>query len=70
LLHTCLPQRIVLGGGIGEEHFDRFAVAMRVQIACATQVPKTGIEIVKAGCGNEAGVIGAAGLMFPPSSVQ
>lgn len=70
MLHTFLPQRIVLGGGIGEEHFDRFAEEMRVQIAHASQVPKTGIEIVKAGRGNEAGVIGAAGLMFPPAATQ
>ena len=70
LLHTCLPQRIVLGGGIGEEHFDRFVAAMRVQIERATQIPKTGIEIVKAARGNEAGVVGAAGLMFPPASSQ
>lgn len=68
LLHTCLPQRIVLGGGIGEEHFDRFAAAMLGQLAHATQVPKTGIEIVKAGCGNEAGVVGAAGLVLPPKA--
>jgi glucokinase len=64
LLHTCLPQRIVLGGGIGEEHFDRFAAAMREQVARATQVPKAGIEIVKAARGNDAGVLGAAGLML------
>jgi len=70
LLHTSLPQRIVLGGGIGEEHFDRFAAEMRLQIAQATQVPKTGIEIVKAARGNEAGVIGAAGFMFPPAATQ
>ncbi len=68
LLHTCLPERIVLGGGIGEEHFDHFAGAMRQQIARATQVPKTGIEIVKARLGNEAGVIGAACLAFPANA--
>lgn len=68
LLHTCLPERIVLGGGIGEEHFDVFAAAMREQIPRATQVPQTAIEIVKAGCGNEAGVIGAAGLVLPPDA--
>lgn len=68
LLHTCLPQRMVLGGGIGEEHFDRFAVAMREQITRATQVPKTGIEIVKAERGNEAGVVGAAGMVLPQAT--
>jgi len=65
LCHTCLPQRLVLGGGIGEEHFDRFAGAMRQQIARATQIPRTDIEIVRARLGNEAGVIGAACLALP-----
>lgn len=65
LLHTLLPQRIVLGGGIGEEHFDRFAAAMREQVTRATQVPKGSIQILKAARGNEAGVIGAAGLALP-----
>lgn len=64
LAHTFLPQRIILGGGIGEEHFDRFAVAIRRQIAVATQIPKHRVEIVKAELGNDAGVIGAACLAF------
>lgn len=62
LLHTFLPERIVLGGGIGEAHFDWFAAAMREQIACATQIPKGRVEIIKAQLGNDAGVIGAACL--------
>jgi len=62
LLHTCLPQCIVIGGGIGEEHFDRFATAMRAQVERAAQVPKGRVEIVKARLGKEAGVIGAACL--------
>lgn len=64
LLHTCLPQRIVIGGGIGEEHFDPFAAAMRARVERATQVPKARVEIVKARLGNEAGVVGAACLAF------
>jgi glucokinase len=64
LLHTSLPQRIILGGGIGEEHFETFATAMRRPIARATQIPKDRIEIVKAQLGNHAGVIGAACLAF------
>jgi len=68
LLHTLLPQRIVLGGGIGEGHFDRFAAAMREQVTRATQVPKGNIQILKAARGNEAGVIGAAGLVLPAAT--
>lgn len=62
LLHTFLPERIILGGGIGEQHFDRFAAAVRQRISTATQVPKDRVEIVKAQLGNDAGVIGAACL--------
>lgn len=64
ILHTSLPQRMVLGGGIGEEHFDVFAGAMREQISRATQVPRRDIEVCRAARGNEAGVLGAAGLVW------
>jgi glucokinase len=62
LIHTFLPQRIIFGGGIGEEHFDVFAAPMHRQIARATQIPKNGVEMVKAKLGNNAGVVGAACL--------
>jgi len=64
LFHTFLPRRIILGGGIGEEHFDLFAGAMRQRISRATQFSKDAVEITKARLGNEAGVIGAACLVF------
>ena len=66
LLHAVLPQRILLGGGIGEEHFDVFATGVRRQISLATQIPKNNVEIAKAELGNEAGVIGAACLVSDP----
>ena len=65
LLHACLPERIILGGGIGEKHFDRFAGAMRKKVAQATQLPGHRVQIAKALLGNDAGVIGAACLVFP-----
>ena len=64
LCHTILPQRVILGGGIGEEHFDVFAAAIRQQLSRATQFSKDRVEIVKAALGNDAGVIGAASLAF------
>ena len=66
LLHTFLPQRLILGGGIGTEHFERFASVMRQQIARATQIPKNRVEVVRAQLGNDAGVIGAASLALTP----
>lgn len=67
LVHAWLPQRIILGGGIGEEHFERFAAPIREQMTHATQIPKDCVEIAKAQLGNDAGVIGAACLAFEKS---
>jgi glucokinase len=64
LIHTFLPQRIILGGGIGVEHFELFAGAMREEVARATQPPKDVVEIVKAQLGADAGVVGAACLVL------
>jgi len=65
LVHTLLPQRIILGGGIGVEHFEPFAAAIRARLLRATQLPKkAGVDIVRAALGKDAGVIGAAGLAF------
>ena len=64
LLHTFLPERIVLSGGIAEQHFDLFAAAMREQIAPATLFPRDKVTILKATLGNDAGVIGGGMLAF------
>jgi glucokinase len=70
LVHALLPQQIILGGGIGAEHFERFAVPLRKQISLGTQFPKERVEIVKAQLGNDAGVIGAACLAFQNAKPQ
>ncbi len=59
-LHTFLPDRIVLGGGLMEEHFDLFAPALRETVRRATLIPAGRVEVRAAALGNEAGVIGAA----------
>lgn len=64
LCHTILPQRIVLGGGIMDTEFERFAVAVRARLAAATQFTPTSVDIVPASLGNDAGLIGAARLCF------
>ena len=63
LVHTYMPERIVLGGGMMQFHFELFAKAMRQSIENAVLVAKGEIEIVKATLGASAGVIGAASLV-------
>ncbi len=64
ILHTFMPEVIVLGGGLGEVHFDRLAPAMAARIPLATMVPAGGTRVVKAALGNRAGLVGAASLAF------
>jgi glucokinase len=64
ICHTFLPQRLVLGGGMAEEHFDLFAAAMTARLAGATQFTRSGVGIVRAELGNRAGVVGAAALIL------
>lgn len=60
--HTILPERILLGGGIMEDHFVLFARAMGARLLTATQFSHDAVSIVRAGLGNDAGIIGAASL--------
>ena len=64
LAHTYLPKRIVLGGGIMQDHFELFANAMRQSIVKAVLVPNGEIEIANATLGASAGVVGAASLVL------
>ena len=62
ILHTFMPERIILGGGIMDEHFELFAPGVREQTAKAKLTPAAHITVVKAALGNDAGIIGAARL--------
>ena len=64
LLHTLMPQRIILGGGLMDEHYELFAEAMRRKITPATMAPAGQITVAKAALGNDAGLVGAASLVF------
>jgi glucokinase len=64
LCHTFLPQRIILGGGIMEDHFHLFAPTMRERLDNATQFTRNAVSIEPAKLGNDAGLIGAACLAF------
>lgn len=62
ICHTFLPQRLVLGGGIMDEHFDLFAAAIDRALAPATQFTRPAVSVVRAALGNDAGLVGAAAL--------
>jgi len=67
ILHTFLPQRIILGGGIIDGHFELFAAPVREATAAATMVPRQQIAVAKAQLGNDAGLVGAASLALRPA---
>lgn len=62
--HTFLPQRLVLGGGMMDEHFDLFASLINQRLSAATQFTRSGVAVVRAALGNDAGLVGAASLVF------
>jgi len=62
LLHTFLPDLIVLGGGVIDEHYDVLAPAAAERIPLATMAPVGGVRLVRAKLGNDAGIVGAAAL--------
>jgi glucokinase len=66
IAHTFLPERVILGGGIMEEHFDVFAPEARKRLEAAAMVPKGAVTVVRAALGNAAGVVGAAALAWQP----
>jgi glucokinase len=70
IAHTFLPERVILGGGIMDEHFEVFAPAAREMLGAATMFPKGAVTLVRAELGNAAGVVGAAALAWPPPGGQ
>lgn len=65
IAHSLLPQRVILGGGIMEEHFGLFEPGLADAVAGATQFRRGSLTLAPAQLGNRAGLVGAAGLMFP-----
>ncbi len=60
ILHTVLPQRLVLGGGMMDEHYELFAAAVSEATSRATLVPASRVSVARAQLGNRAGLVGAA----------
>ena len=65
IAHTFMPERIVLGGGIIDEHYELFGPVVEAALAKATMVPSGGMSVAKAMLGNDAGLVGAASLVLP-----
>ncbi|MCE9607106.1 MAG: ROK family protein [Planctomycetia bacterium] len=61
--HTLLPERLILGGGIIDDHFELFAGAARQAIDGAVMNPRGSTDVVRATLGNRAGIVGAAQLV-------
>jgi len=58
--HSLLPERIILGGGIIDEHYNLFADAVRKAVENATLNPRGCTDVQQARLGNRAGIVGAA----------
>ncbi len=66
IAHTLLPERLILGGGLMEEHYDAFAAAAEDAIARAVLTPRKRLSVARASLGNRAGVLGAARAVIGP----
>jgi glucokinase len=62
ILHTFMPEVLVLGGGIMDSHYANLAPAVEQPLGHATMVPRHAFRVVKAQLGNDAGIVGAASL--------
>ena len=69
-LNTFLPDLFILGGGIADEHFEFLSAPMTLAIEKARQgIIRVPTRTVKAGLGNQAGLVGAASLAFGGTEV-
>ncbi|NQZ70080.1 MAG: ROK family protein [Lentisphaeria bacterium] len=64
IVYSYLPEVIILGGGIIDDHINVYAPAMRQFIEKAKMIPNDHIDVVKATLGNNAGMVGAAQLVL------
>jgi glucokinase len=64
ILHMLLPQRIIFGGGMMDEHYDTFAAPALEAIARATLAPRGAVTVARAALGGRAGLVGAAGAVM------
>ncbi|MGE5608820.1 MAG: ROK family protein [Bacillota bacterium] len=62
IIHTFLPERVILGGGVMEAHYDLFAGPLQEVLRKATLGPSTGMQLCQARLQNDAGLVGAGFL--------
>ena len=67
ILHTLLPERIILGGGMMDEHYEPFAAAVNDAIGRATLIPLGAVTVARARLGGRAGLVGAASAVSRPA---
>ena len=64
LIHAFVPEVLIFGGGIAERHYPLYREAAERAVSRATFAPEGSVRVAKAALGNDAGVVGAAALMF------
>jgi predicted NBD/HSP70 family sugar kinase len=64
IVHALLPERIILGGGVMDTHYDAFAAAANQAIGRAKLAPPGRVTVARARLGNRAGLFGAASAVI------
>lgn len=64
IVHALLPERIILGGGVMDSHYDAFAAAASEAIVRARLIPPRRVTVARAQLGNRAGLVGAASAVM------
>ena len=64
IVNLLNPEKIIIGGGVADAGEPLFRSIRRTVNERALPVPKKAVKILKAKLGNDAGVIGAAALLF------
>lgn len=64
LMHTFLPELVVLGGGVMSQKNELLLRSIKENLKHAALVPRNSVQIARAELGTRAGVVGAASLVF------
>jgi glucokinase len=68
ILHTYLPELMLFGGGIVDDHWPLFEAAAQKSLAAAVLARDEDVTIARATLGNDAGMVGAASLILQNGS--